>query len=149
MERRSSPRFRLDLSCRLYRGDCETHGQLLDVADGGLAVMTASAATQGDAFRVVITRPGAPRIEVDALAWHSRHVRLASGDSSYLIGLVLSAPSPAYEALLRECAAELEEADAAEVLDSVRLFRIRMGLGPRTRISITFPSLSFVSDRRK
>ncbi len=90
MERRSSPRFRLDLSCRLYRGDCETSGQLLDVADGGLAVMTASAATQGDAFRVVITRPGAPRIEVDALAWHSRHVRLASGDSSYLIGLVLS-----------------------------------------------------------
>lgn len=191
MERRSSTRHSMDLACRLFHGDRETRGQLLDIADGGLAVKTATAATQGDSFRVVILRPGARSIEVDALAWHSRSIRLASGRAAFVTGLVLAAPSADFEALVCERAefadrlkrplrpvpprpaarrglasaarrgplppfdpkadpvsghptsdtlepdksadAAFEEPKDTAELGAVRLYRIRMGQGPRTR----------------
>jgi hypothetical protein len=100
LERRTKPRFRADLACRLYRDGKEIRGQLLDIADGGLSVRISAEAAEGDVFRIVILRPGSPRVEVDGLLWHSHRLRLASGRTANVVGLVLSASSPEYEAMV-------------------------------------------------
>jgi len=102
LERRKNPRFRMNLPCTLTHANGEDSAQLLDIADGGLAVRTSTAASQGDAVRVTITRKGAAPITVETLAWHTRRRRVADGRSVYVMGLVISQTSDAYDALVQE-----------------------------------------------
>jgi hypothetical protein len=185
LERRKNPRFRLDLPCRLALGKGEEKAQLLDVADGGLAVRTSASACQGDSVHVTILPRAAPPITVETLAWHVRRHRASSGRSTYIMGLVVSQASDEYDALVQERAKLAERpspgglralrplgpaakpgasssplpprppvsahpgAETApdsvaedppapdetndEVLESLPMFRIRLGKGPRTK----------------
>lgn len=142
MERRTKPRFRMDLACRLHKGDREVRGQLLDVADGGLAIKINGMAAQGDVFRVAITRPGAPRVEVEALVWHTRSVRHASGRASQIIGLVISASSPEYESMIAERAGFAEPL-ATPLRSAPR--QPRPGEAPRIRRPLAPPDPEYVT----
>jgi hypothetical protein len=102
LERRKNPRFRMNLLCRLNHAAGEDSAQLLDIAEGGLAVRTSAAANQGDAVRVTITPKGAPPITVETLAWHTRRRRAADGRAVFVMGLVISQTSEAYDALVGE-----------------------------------------------
>lgn len=186
MERRKNPRFRLDLPCRLALGKGEEKAQLLDVADGGLAVRTSASASQGDSVHVTILPRAAPPITVETLAWHVRRHRASSGRSTYIMGLVVSQASDEYDALVQERAKLAERPNPAglralrplgpaakpgasstsrlpprppvsaqpgaetapesaakappapdegddEALESLPMFRIRLGKGPRTK----------------
>lgn len=133
MERRKNPRFRLNLPCTLTHAKGEDSAQLLDVAEGGLAVRTSNAASQGDAVRVTITRKGASPVTVETLAWHARRRRAADGRSVYVMGLVISQTSEAYDALVRE------RAKLSEPSKGPRSLRPLRSIGPAKDAQRTAP----------
>ena len=149
MERRKSPRIKCRFPCELAGSRLRTSGSVLDVSEGGLSVLAALEADQGENLVVRFQAPGVGAVEIEALLWHSRRVRdRATGENTYLLGLMVSRASDAYFQLVPSSKVSSEasppepasapalgdigEADAGE-LESYRI-RVKERASPRTRV---------------
>jgi hypothetical protein len=101
-ERRRSPRHRCRLRCLVRRAGQRDEATVLDVSLSGLSLQTTLELAQGDEVELEIG-DGA-RVRVLALAWNARRVRRA-GETSNVVGMMLSEVGPDYEALVGRVAA--------------------------------------------
>lgn len=90
-EKRATPRLPLRSRCQLHRGRKKIDATLVDVSRSGLAIHVATEVAQGEPVVVTI----APDLRVDAIAWRTSRTR-----TGYVIGMMLSDLTPAYEAML-------------------------------------------------
>jgi len=96
-ERRKSPRIKCRFPCEILGSGNRTSGTILDLSEGGLSVLTALEAEQGESLTVCFKAPGGKPIEVEALLWHSRRVRdRATGKTTWALGLMISRACDAY-----------------------------------------------------
>lgn len=90
-DRRGSPRYRCNLRCELRRASRSYPAVLLDVSRSGLSVQVEQELAQGDLVELSIERG----VQIRAIAWRSRPNR-----SGFVVGMMLSEVTPAYEALV-------------------------------------------------
>jgi len=101
-ERRHSERVKCRFKCDLVRGRQTIPGTVVDISSGGLAVRAEGGLQQGDPVEVQMTVPGRGTVTVEAIAWHVRRARLReSGDTVYLLGMMLSKAPDLYFTLAR------------------------------------------------
>ena len=153
MERRKNSRLRCRLPCEILGPGNRASGTILDLSEGGLSIHTELEIDQGENLSIRFQTPEGEAIQVEALLWHSRQVRnRESGESAWVLGLMVSKASAAYSRLARRAPAPRQEPpspspvrdpDAVED-DELVGFRIRVKqcVGPRTRLL----SLSATSD---
>jgi hypothetical protein len=90
MDRRSSQRIASRFPCEIVRDAATLPCVLMNLSEGGLAVRTESEFEQGESLRVRLKPPGRPAVQVVALVWHTRRVRLrGSGKRQSVLGLML------------------------------------------------------------
>lgn len=159
-ERRKSPRIKCRFPCEIQGSGNSAAGTVLDLSEGGLSVLTALRADQGESLSIRFEAPGGEAIEVEALLWHSRRVRdRATGKTIWALGLMISSACEAYFRLAPQTGAprpepvrssgegdagesdqsgEFDESSEADQPSGEELaeFRIRVKQigGPRTRI---------------
>jgi hypothetical protein len=115
------------------------------MSEGGLSVLAALEAEQGEDLTVRFQAPDVGAVAVEAMLWHSRRVRdRATGENTRVLGLMVSRASEAYTRLVAPSGASPQEsADASAVndadefgdgeLDSYRI-RVKERASPRTRV---------------
>lgn len=95
-DRRGSPRYRCNLRCELRRASKLHPALLVDVSRSGLSVQVDHELAQGDEVELCVERG----IQIRAIAWRSRPNR-----GGFVVGMMLSDVSAAYEALVERCEA--------------------------------------------
>ena len=136
MERRKSQRVRCRLACEIQRARDRAKGTVLDMSEGGLAVQTGLKADQGDSLLIRIKAPGGP-LEVEALVWHSRLVRLRGAkETSWALGLMISKAPGHYFQLVPQGSTHAKTEEASPAAPEMPAFRIRVKqlAAPRTRV---------------
>lgn len=145
MERRKSSRIRCRFPCEILGPGNRASGTVLDLSEGGLSIRTALQVDQGESLLVRFQAPDGEAIEVEALLWHVRRVRdRKTGESSWVLGLMVSDACEAYSRLVPPSQAPRPEPDSPSIasepdevgdgeLDGFRI-RVKQCAGPRTRI---------------
>jgi hypothetical protein len=145
MERRKSPRVKCRYPCEVLGSRHRASGTVLDLSEGGLSVLVASEADQGENLRIRFQAPDGVPIEVEGLLWHSRRVRdRASGENAWVLGLMISHACDAYPRLVTPPRASAPEptrpkivADTGEIDEEELLgfrIRVRQRASSRTRL---------------
>lgn len=90
-ERRGNPRHPCRTRCQLRTGGRKHDAMLVDVSRSGLSVHLAVELGQGEQVELDVT----PELHISAIAWRTSRTR-----TGYVIGMMLSELTPAYESLL-------------------------------------------------
>jgi hypothetical protein len=140
LERREHRRLPCRIDCDLHLPGRTIQGSIRSLSEGGLSLrVPADPPEQGDPVRIMLRPQGFGAFEVQALAWHARRLERAStGPSLTEIGLVLSAGSDPFFALLGELRQRSAEprlrSRSAPAPPALRQFAVRVKQegGPRS-----------------
>jgi len=113
-ERRRSPRARCRLHCRLVLGKKHIRARIVDVSESGLCLLSQVWIETGRRVEVAIDVPGVGESRIRAEIWHVRRQRIGETQRKvWAIGLMITEPDAAYQALLRAAGVAGEASDAS------------------------------------
>ena len=143
-DRRASPRHSCRIACQVHIGKDRHDATLVDVSSSGFSIRIDVELAQADHVELVVDA----ELRIHAIAWRINRTR-----TGFLVGMMLSEVSPAYEALVERTdrrrrpppAAPQVEADSARLVvepeskpeppasESWWRLRVKECDGPRTR----------------
>lgn len=148
-ERRRSDRARCRIPVNVALGKQKLRGLVRNLSEEGLCIILDEAVDpqQGETLHFVVAKQGAPKESISALVWHASHcANPRTGSGVTRLGLVLSNPSPLFEALVKRFAPPVKETstlrrhsavvqnavapESAELCDASYEVRVRGTQGP-------------------
>jgi hypothetical protein len=101
VERRRHDRKRCSIPCEVRGSGKPVAGTVHNVSAGGLSVLVDLDVDQGDVLTLILKPGRRPSIEIQAIVWHHRRVKLErTGGATRRLGLVLSEAPDAFTELL-------------------------------------------------